>query len=143
MRLHVLLVYNLYVFCIIYIHFTICFVQSKFVSKLLLKIMYYQYITSNLRVFEYTVSYMCFALYVYIITFVLFCQHLFIKLLLKHNVLLVHNPKPKSICICTHSAIYVFCLICLYHNIYFVYFCVFVFCIIMIKSYHLFCIMFP
>ena len=63
---------------------------------------------------------MCFALYVYIITFVLFCQNLFIKLLLKNNVLFVYNPKTKCICICTHGAIYVFCLICLNHNIYFV-----------------------
>ena len=68
--------------CILDIN-TICFFLSKFVSKLFLKIMYYQYITSNLRVFVYTVSYMYFALYVYIITFVLFCQNLFIKLLLK------------------------------------------------------------
>ena len=71
-----------------------------------------------LRVFVYTVSYMSFALYVYIITFVLFCQNSFIKLLLKNIVLLVYNPKPKSICICTHSAIYVFCLICLNQNIF-------------------------
>jgi len=61
---------------------------------------------------------MCFALYVYIITFVL--SKLVSKFLLKNNVLLVYNPKPKSICICTHSAIYVFYLICLNHKIYFV-----------------------
>ena len=33
------------------------------------------------------------------------------KAALKNNVLLVYNHKPKSICMCTHSAIYVFCLI--------------------------------
>ena len=63
---------------------------------------------------------MYFALYVYIITFVLFLSKFVYKASLKNNVLIVYNHKPKCICICTHGAIYVFCLICLNHNIYFV-----------------------
>ena len=63
-------------------------------------------------------------LHSFIYVFYIICTHYNIRFVLsqfvykaslKHNVLLVYNPKPKSICICKHSAIYVFGL---NHNIY-------------------------
>ena len=108
--------------CVLHYMYTLynlfCFVKISF--QLFIKIMYYQYITSNLREFVYTVSYMYFALYVDIITFVLFCQNLFIKLLLKITYYSYITPN-LSVFVFVHTVPYMCSvLICLNHNIYFV-----------------------